>query len=57
MALYEYMCKNCGVMYPIEHSVNESPELSCKLCESEMRKVYSSPVAIFPGDGWGKDAR
>lgn len=57
MALYDYMCTKCTIIYPIEHSVNESPEITCTLCKAPMRKVYSSPVAIFPGTGWGKDAR
>ena len=57
MALYDYKCPECHIIHTVEHSVHESPEISCKMCKTVMRKVYSSPAAVFPGGGWGKDAR
>lgn len=57
MALYDYKCKECHSILPVEHSVHDDPEVQCAICKIPMRKLYSSPAAVFPGSGWGKDAR
>lgn len=57
MALYDYKCGVCHVIHTVNHPIDEDPEITCALCKVSMRKVYTSPTAIFPGNGWGKDAR
>jgi putative FmdB family regulatory protein len=57
MAMYDYICPECKIIFPVEHSVHDTSEITCVVCKVAMRKVYSSPVAVFPGNGWGKDAR
>lgn len=57
MALYDYKCTNCGLLHTIDHSVHEAPAVLCDECGGPCRKLYSSPAAVFPGGGWGKDAR
>ena len=57
MALYDYKCPECHMIHAVTHSVNETPDIQCELCKVSMRKIFHSPSAVFPGDGWGKDAR
>lgn len=53
MAHYDYKCPECHVIHTVEHSVNEEPTITCKLCKQPMRKVYYAPGINFKGDGWG----
>lgn len=57
MALYDYKCSKCGDTKVISHSVHSTSAYHCDKCGEEMRKVYHAPGTVFPGEGWGKDAR
>ena len=56
MALYDYKCPKCDATRVVSQSVHSESVYHCE-CGEEMRKVYSAPGTVFPGSGWGKDAR
>jgi len=57
MAIYDYKCTECDETRTLTHSVHSTSIYFCEKCDSEMRKVYHAPATVFPGEGWGKDAR
>lgn len=55
MALYDYKCPECHVIHTVEHSINDSPEITCKLCKKVMRKVFSIGGISFKGEGFASN--
>jgi putative FmdB family regulatory protein len=53
MAQYDYKCPECDMIHSVEHSVDETPAVECKLCKKPMRKIFSAPIVTFKGKGWG----
>ena len=52
MPTYEYACKICDHHFDVRHSADDVPELSCPICQSEVRKVFHAAGIIFKGGGW-----
>jgi len=52
LPLYRYKCKNCGYEFTILHSMNETPDVKCELCGSEVEKMISNVGISFKGDGF-----
>lgn len=53
MALYDYKCPDCHVIHTVEHSVNDTPEVTCGNCKGVMRKLFALGGISFKGEGWG----
>jgi putative FmdB family regulatory protein len=52
MPLYEYACQVCEHHFDVRHSYDETPQLSCPVCEGSVRKVFHAAGIIFKGSGW-----
>ena len=52
MPLYEYKCRNCGVVTEAIQKVNDRPLLKCDHCGGPLTKLISSPAIQFKGTGW-----
>ncbi len=52
MPLYEYQCKNCGLISEHMHKISETPLILCQNCSSEMTKLISSTAFHLKGSGW-----
>lgn len=53
MAFYDYKCSECHIIYAVEHSVNETPDIKCGNCKAAMRKIFALGGITFKGEGWG----
>ena len=54
--LYDYVCLHCGHSQEASHSMNDSPEVICKVCGKQMVKKISNCNFILKGGGWpGKE--
>jgi len=53
MALYDYKCPECHVIHTVEHSVNDTPDITCGNCKATMRKLFGIGGIAFKGEGWG----
>lgn len=63
---YEYECSRCGT-FEVEQKISDPPLTVCPraprdevfgdslCCGGEVRRLVSSPPAIFKGKGWAKD--
>jgi len=53
MPTYEYMCESCNKEYTkIRGITEEDPGYSCDICNSNIKRIYSVPGAVFNGDGF-----
>lgn len=59
MARYTYECEVCGLLHEKQHSVHETPEYLCDVCQHAApplkRVILRAPAAQFKGVGWAKD--
>lgn len=52
MPLYEYECKNCGVV-EVRQSINDAPLKKCPSCSEKVKRLISVTGAPqFKGDGF-----
>ena len=51
---YEHSCRECGLHWAEDYSINDEPPEDCPECESTdvYRHVCSSGVVVFKGGGW-----
>jgi len=52
---YEFECKKCEHKFSLDLSIKEYEKLECKCpqCKSkEVKRIYSSPIINFVGDGF-----
>jgi len=53
MAIYEFICKPCGIAVEEEHSMANAPsETVCPRCEQTIKRYYGSMNFICKGEGW-----
>ena len=52
MPLYEYKCKECGLVVEKIQKVADRPLEKCSRCGGVLDKVISSPAIQFKGTGW-----
>ena len=54
MPIYEFECDGCeaNVRFEKEFKINEPHELTCPVCDNDMRKVYQANAVIFKGSGF-----
>jgi hypothetical protein len=53
LAIYEYNCNKCNDNFIKQRSISEEdPGYQCEVCNSDLKRVYSIPGAIFTGTGF-----
>ena len=52
--LYDYLCKECGLVEEIQHKMAEAPEVKCR-CGSDMAKTITGTSFQLIGGGWFAD--
>src|SRR4051794_38723939 len=52
MALYEYLCQQCGNRSEVLQKMADPPLTTCTLCGGPLKKLLSSPAVQFKGSGW-----
>ena len=52
MPIYEYECERCSYQFELKRRLNESSEVNCPRCQSEVRRIFSPLPIIFKGPGF-----
>lgn len=52
MPTYQYKCDNCESDFDIEKSVHDSSIPKCKICNLDLRKIFSLGGILFNGSGF-----
>jgi putative FmdB family regulatory protein len=52
MPLYEYKCKKCGHRFERIQSYTAPDVKECPVCQGEVERLISAPVAHFKGSGF-----
>ncbi|RAO99469.1 FmdB family transcriptional regulator [Petrotoga sp. 9PW.55.5.1] len=52
MPLYRYKCEECGYEFTVLHSMSETPEIKCELCNSSAKRIISNVGIAFKGEGF-----
>lgn len=52
MPLYVYNCDKCDYDKDVRHSMQETPKIECKECDSIMKKVIRGTNFQLKGKGW-----
>lgn len=50
--IYDYKCKNCKLIFDIEHGINEEVKVMCPECNSECHKLYTVSKPIYKAKGF-----
>jgi putative FmdB family regulatory protein len=54
--IYEFRCKNCGVITQGSFPISSDPKkIICKKCKGEAERIVSKTTFILKGKGWAKD--
>lgn len=53
MPRYDYKCEECGQIVEAIHGMNETPDLQCVQCESELSRYYGNQVLQFKPVNFG----
>lgn len=48
MPNYCYKCYECGDIEEVFHSMNENPEILCKICKTVKKRIIKSCSVILP---------
>lgn len=52
MPVRVYKCEKCGIIQQKE-SIKSNPKTECPTCGGKLIQIYSAPVIVFRGNGWG----
>lgn len=53
MPVYQYQCKNCGLVFEEHQSFSDAPLKTCPSCgEDQLRKKYGNVGVVFKGSGF-----
>lgn len=52
MPVYEYECKECGLIFEADQRIVDPPLNSCRLCGGEVERLISKCSFVLKGDGW-----
>jgi len=52
MPLYEYQCKDCGVVSEVIQKFSDAPLSECANCDGRVERLVSAPAIQFKGSGW-----
>jgi putative FmdB family regulatory protein len=52
MPIYEYRCKNCGVVFEARQKFSDAPLTECASCEGPVEKLISLSSFHLKGGGW-----
>ena len=52
MPLYEYQCKDCGVVSEVIQKFSDAPLSQCTNCGGKVERLVSAPAIQFKGSGW-----
>lgn len=55
MPTYRYKCPTCAFDMDATHSIHESPDLLCHVCDTRMQRVVFPVGVQFNGGGWSDD--
>lgn len=54
MPRYDYNCKKCNADKEIVHSIKETPQYFCLVCDTKLERVIRSTTFHLKGSGWFK---
>ena len=52
MPIYEYKCRDCGLLFERLQKVSDPPVQECERCSGPVDKVVSQTAFQFKGTGW-----
>ena len=56
MASYQYRCSNCGSDREVSHSMQDNPNVDCRMCDfSTMYRVPQLTATQFKGSGFASN--
>lgn len=52
MPIYEYQCKDCGIVVEEFHGAHEKIQKKCESCGADLRRIFSPAGIVFKGSGF-----
>ncbi len=52
MPLYEYKCKECGLVFEARQKFSDAPLTECRNCGGPVEKLISQSAFSLKGGGW-----
>jgi len=52
MPIYEYQCTSCSNEFELKSSFNGKSDVSCPVCQAQVRRIFSPASIIFKGPGF-----
>jgi putative FmdB family regulatory protein len=52
MPMYEYQCKECGIVFEARQKFSDAPLTECKECGGAVSKLISQTGFALKGGGW-----
>ena len=52
MPMYEYQCKECGLVFEARQKFSDPPLTECRECNGEVAKLISQAGFALKGGGW-----
>jgi putative FmdB family regulatory protein len=52
MPMYEYQCKDCGLVFETRQKFSDAPLTVCKVCSGQLTKMISQTGFALKGSGW-----
>ncbi len=52
MPMYEYQCKDCGLIFEARQKFSDAPLTECQACGGAVAKLISRTGFALKGDGW-----
>jgi putative FmdB family regulatory protein len=52
MPMYEYQCKECGLVFEARQKFSDPPLTECRECHGEVAKLISQAGFALKGGGW-----
>ena len=52
MPVYEYQCKECGLVFEAMQKFSDAPLTECRACGAAVEKLISRAAFALKGGGW-----
>ena len=52
MPMYEYQCRECGLIFEARQKFSDAPLTDCSACGGTVSKLISQTGFALKGDGW-----
>ena len=52
MAIYDYECTDCSMIFEVKRNLDDKSEVKCPGCKGKVRQIFSPTAIIFRGQSF-----